>query len=74
VLRKYLETEIVVGLPIPNIYHIEPVLTELARKPGIIITCFSDREHFGSLPEGLILEPEVGNPYAENLRTHTNDL
>jgi len=73
-LELVLRNDIVEGHPIPNSYHIEPVLTELVRKPGIIITCFSDREHFGSLPEGLILEPEVGNPYAENLRTYTNDL
>ena len=51
-LREYISTEIHDGKPIPDSYRLEPTVSELVVRPGILSVCWSRREGFGRLPEG----------------------
>lgn len=62
VLREHISDELAHGQPIPDSYRIEPVVSELCLRPGIIITCWSDREGFGELNTGMVVDLELPNP------------
>jgi len=61
-LRQHISAEIHQGHPIPDSYRIEPIVSELCIRPGIIVTCWSRREGFGTLKTGLVVALEFQNP------------
>jgi hypothetical protein len=62
VLREHISDELTQGHPIPDSYRIEPIISELCVRPGIIVTCWSRREGFGELNTGMVVELELLNP------------
>ena len=62
VLREHISDELAHGHPIPDSYRIEPIVSELCLRPGIIITCWSRREGFGELDTGMVVPLELLNP------------
>jgi len=61
-LREYISGELHQGRPIPDSYRIEPIVSELCIRPGIIVTCWSRREGFGELDTGMVVPLEFENP------------
>jgi hypothetical protein len=61
-LREYMSADLHQGQPIPDSYRIEPIVTELCIRPGVVVTCWSRREGFGGLDTGIVVPLEFLNP------------
>jgi hypothetical protein len=61
-LREHISDELHQGHPIPDSYRIEPIVSELCIRPGIIVTCWSRRQGFGDLDTGMVVPLEFQNP------------
>jgi hypothetical protein len=72
ILEDGIETEIHQGHPIPDSYRFELIFprsssrfghdnktVEVCVRPGINVKCYSRRENFGDLTEGLLIDPEL---------------